>query len=381
MSEQLLKDLYYNLSSPASFSGINSLYQSAKKINPNIKKAEVRKFLLAQNIYLRHRRPRKPRSHAQRFSKFVTTGPRLNFSCDSAYFPYSTLPYVIVCRDAFSGKVYAKSQRGLKSLTTLKTIQKLIEEQAQGKFPATIYTDLGHEYALLHQLPSHHKLTHGRNQKSFIAEQTIAAIRNKVNKYSTFSGRKVDISSVLPSILHSINTTANSRTGLTPEQSELLQNAGIVFQRKYGKYMEEKQNAEQRNKFKLGDFVRVSIPDTANQFLKRSLPGFSVEVFQVKSVRDTLPHTYIVQDSIGRQVAGYFNESHLLSAEPNYENWRLIDKVIQSRSPLSTSGQSGGEEEEKEYLVTFKGYPSDYKVWLNQETFDLLIKPFPERVL
>ena len=381
MSEKLLNDLYYNLSRPASFSGINSLFQAARKINPNIKRSEVQKFLLAQNIYLRHRRPRKPRSHGERFSKFVTTGPRLNLSCDSAYFPHSKLPYAIVCRDAFSGKVYAKTQRGLKSTTTLKTLQKLIEEQAQGKYPATIYTDLGNEYALIHQLPSHHKVTHGRNQKSFIAEQTIAAIRSKINKYSTFLGRKVDISDVLPSILQSINTTANSRTGLTPEQSELLENAGTVFQRKYGKYLEEKQIAKQRNKFKLGDFVRVSIPDTANQFLKKSLPGFSVEVFQVKSVRDTLPHTYIVQDSVGRQVSGYFNESHLLSAEPNYENWRLIDKVIQTRH-RQTSGQSEGEvdKEEEEYLVTFKGYPSAHRVWLNQETFDKLIKPFPQRV-
>ena len=135
--------------------------------------------------------------------------------------------------------------------------------------------------------------------------------------------------------------------------------------------MREKAAAEHNNKFNAGDFVRVAIPDTANAFLKKSLPGFSAEVFQVKTVRDTLPHTYVVQDSIGRPVEGHFSESHLLKAEPDFKNWRQVDKVIKTK--LSSV------DNEPEYLVTFRGYPPAYRRWLSQKQFEFLKKPFPDR--
>ena len=43
-NNELLTNLYYSLSSPSSFAGIKSLYENAKKGNPNITLEEVKQW-------------------------------------------------------------------------------------------------------------------------------------------------------------------------------------------------------------------------------------------------------------------------------------------------------------------------------------------------
>lgn len=108
--DKLLTGLYYNLEEPASFSGIDSLYKAAKKLDPLINRKQVKDFLLKQHVYLRHRRIRKPRGSALSYGRFVTTGHGINWSCDTGVFRHSKIPYLLVCKDNFSGYTYAKSQ-------------------------------------------------------------------------------------------------------------------------------------------------------------------------------------------------------------------------------------------------------------------------------
>ena len=143
MSEQdaLLKRLYYNLRKAGSFAGLNSLYSSAKRLNPNIKKEYVARWLQNQNIYLRHKRDRKPRGRSNQYSKWLVTNKNLSFSCDTGYIPHSKLSYLLVCRDSFTNKLLAAPQRGLKAETTKRNFQKLITDQNDSIYPHTIYTD------------------------------------------------------------------------------------------------------------------------------------------------------------------------------------------------------------------------------------------------
>lgn len=138
--ERLLKKLYYNLQKPGSFTGINSLYQAAKRVNPAITKSTVKKFLDRQHVYLRHLRVRKPKSHSLTHTRYVTKAHGINWSCDTARFRNSKMPYVLVCKDNFSGQTYARVQRNLKSGTTLRNFNRMIAEQNDSKLPHTIYT-------------------------------------------------------------------------------------------------------------------------------------------------------------------------------------------------------------------------------------------------
>ena len=51
----LLKDVYYNPSSPACYTGLYSVYREAKKREPGIKLSDVRSFLQEQDTYTLHK--------------------------------------------------------------------------------------------------------------------------------------------------------------------------------------------------------------------------------------------------------------------------------------------------------------------------------------
>ena len=53
--ENVLKRLYYNLDSPASFSGKEKLFEAAKELNDNITRDDVQKWLRTQITYTLHR--------------------------------------------------------------------------------------------------------------------------------------------------------------------------------------------------------------------------------------------------------------------------------------------------------------------------------------
>ena len=368
--KKLLTHLYYELNEPGSFMGINVLYGVAKKYLPTIKRKEVENFLNNQHVYLRHRRPRKPKSTSYKFPKFVVSAPNINWACDSAVFKHSKLLYATVCRDSFTGKVFVASQKNLKAETTLKNLKNIVQKQNKGIYPDTIFTDRGTEYAQLHgNIPSRHKTTHGRNQKSFLAEETIKVLRAKLNRYRTWTGRKVDFAEALPNLLTSINSTPNSRTGITPNDAEKPKNSGLVFTRKYLPYLNQLKKVKKETKFLPGDFVRIAIPDK-NSFLKRSLPGYSQETFTIEQVRTGYPKTYTAIDSSGNKIEGHFHEIDLLRAEPDYKSWRIIDRTLAQR--LSKNGK-------KEYLVNFQGHNLNYKRWLSEKLYNRLKLKFPER--
>ena len=142
-----------------------------------------------------------------------------------------------------------------------------------------------------------------------MAEQSVKAIRAKLEQYYTHIDKKVDLTDVLPSILTSINTTPVVRTGFTPNEAARPENAGKIYQLKYGHFLKTLEKI--RNKFPVKTPVRVAIPDK-NVFLKKSKPGFSAEIFYVATVRNTMPTTYIIEDSDGDRLRGYFREDHLI---------------------------------------------------------------------
>ena len=215
-----------------------------------------------------------------------------------------------------------------------------------------------------------HQTTENPDQKSFLAEKSIATIRGKLNRYSTFVNRKVDLADALPRIIDSVNTTPSALTHLTPSESGQVGNAGLVYDRKYSKFFDQKRKSLNRPLFPISTFVRISIPEK-NSFLKKSKPGFSQETFIVSEIRDTYPPTYRLTDSDGRVVQGYFKSENLLKAEQNFENWRLIDRTLNKRR--LKNGQF-------EYLVNFVGHNRNYTRWLDEKQYLKLKSSFPERL-
>jgi hypothetical protein len=56
---KILSNIFYNLKSPASFAGINRVYEEAKKQIPNITREQVEEFLRHHSTYTLYRPGRK----------------------------------------------------------------------------------------------------------------------------------------------------------------------------------------------------------------------------------------------------------------------------------------------------------------------------------
>ena len=69
------------------------------------------------------------------------------------------------------------------------------------------------------------------------------------------------------------------------------------------------ENNKEGPKFKLGD--HVIIPKHKNIFAKDFVPNWSVEVFVIKKIKDTVPWTYLIGDLNREEIVGNFYEKEL----------------------------------------------------------------------
>lgn len=104
------------------------------------------------------------------------------------------------------------------------------------------------------------------------------------------------------------------------------------------------------SKFKIGDYVRIS--RYKHIFEKGYTPNFTTEIFKVKTIQNTNPVTYILEDYQGQSIKGGFYEKELLKA--HYINDYLIEKILQKKG-------------DKIY-VKWLGFSSDHNSWIKKNS-------------
>ena len=92
----------------------------------------------------------------------------------------------------------------------------------------------------------------------------------------------------------------------------------------YAEYNEDSNKKD--NKFKVGDYVRIS--KYKSIFAKGYIPNRSEEVFVVSKIKNAIPWTYIINGLNGKEILGSFSEEEL--QKTNQENFR-IEKVIKTK--------------------------------------------------
>ena len=113
----------------------------------------------------------------------------------------------------------------------------------------------------------------------------------------------------------------------------------------------EKEVNDKDPKFKVGDYVRISI--YKNIFAKGYMPNWSEEVFVVSKIKNTVPWTYVINNLNGEEIIGTFYEKEL--QKTNQKEFR-IEKVIKIKG-------------DKLY-VKWKGYDNSFNSWIDKK--DLL---------
>lgn len=341
-----MQTVYYDPKHIASFGG-------KKKMADIFKSSQVDEWLPTQLTYSLHK-PIRKRFPTRRYR---VAGLNDTWQMDMLeMIPYARINqgyrYILVCIDIFSRYVRAtpcKSKSGDEVSKAILTMLKDVQ-------PHHIQTDKGKEFYNIHVrervLEKYNiKLYTVNSQfKAAIVERFNRTLREKLNRYFTYTGKKVWYE-ILPQIINTYNHTRHrgifnfKPVDITPT------NESQLWSMKHN----EQYKSKNEKPLNLLDYVRISLISMARlQFNRNFDQNWSDEVFRIIGI-DTRarPTMYILEDENKVVVDGKFYKAELQNIHKKPEVYR-IEKILQAK----------GKGVYKQYLVKWHGYPKEYNSWI-----------------
>lgn len=140
--KNLLDSIYLDLKNPASFGGVERLYQSVKVLDNNIKKNTVEEYLRSNDAYTRHK------DIKLKFKRQTTLAPEPDAQWQSDLVVLNNLAefndgyvYILTCIDVFSRFAWAvplKTKTGREIIAAFQSIF-----NSSGRKPQKLQTDKG----------------------------------------------------------------------------------------------------------------------------------------------------------------------------------------------------------------------------------------------
>ena len=128
--------------------------------------------------------------------------------------------------------------------------------------------------------------------KPVVAERFIKTLKNKWYKHMTATGKHVYYD-VLDDAVNKYSNTKQSTIKMKPKD---IKNDNKRV------YIDE--HNEKDSRFKVGDRARIS--KFKNIFAKGYTPNWSIEIFIVNKINDTVPYTYNIKDLNDEEIIGSF---------------------------------------------------------------------------
>lgn len=233
--------------------------------------------------------------------------------------------YILIVINTFSKFVWAFPIKRKSGKEVTEAISKIFTRRQN--VPKNLQTDLGKEFynREFQDLMKKYKINHYStfsNVKASIVERVNRTLKNMMWKEFSFQGNYKWLS-LLPEIVHKYNTTKHHTTAMKPidinnkNEKEVLKNV----------YSHIKVVDPKINKFKVGDFVRISKYREA--FEKGYTPNWSNEIFKVIKIKSTNPTTYYITDSRNQEIKGGFYEYELQKVK--YPDIYLVEKVLRRK--------------------------------------------------
>lgn len=359
-----MTDVYYNLNSPACFSGEAAVYREAAKRDANISRQEVRDFLEKQRTYTLY----KPVVRKFKRLKTIPTGLNSDWQVDLAMMnrlhEYNDgYLYFITCIDVLSRRIYVQPIKNKNPQTVIAGMREIFERA--GTHPLKLCTDSGGEFTsaafrkfLEERDIIHFKAVTHETLHATMAERANRTIKDRLYKY--FSERNtVRWVTVLPRIVDAINRSVCRTTGMRPIDVT-YQNAGELMDRLYGHHYDDVPRRQQRKpKFKVGDNVRLLKLKTPFQ---RGLANYTDQIFKVDEVvENRTPCVYKIVDYFDRPVKGYFYERELVRCPDFRSTTSRVEKVIRWRNKRNGEG--------REALVQWRGHGPEFNSWVDEDAF------------
>jgi hypothetical protein len=351
LKEKILKDIYYNLNSPASYAGINKILVEAKKKNKNISIKDVTDFLSKERTYTLF----KPRRIRFKRLRTIPTGLNTDWQCDLCIFDSikkenDNNAYLLVCIDVLSRKIYVAPARTKKSEDMIKSFDIIFDKSKI--FPNKLYSDAGVEFQakkMLNYFNEKNIIKHVMytpNLHAGVVERANRTIKGRLYKYFSEKNTTRWIE-IIDKIVNGINNSINRTIGMKPN-SVNYENAHELLERVYKSNRDENANP----KFKIGDIVRISKEKT--KFEKGYLPNFTDELFKIIKVSLTDPPSYRIADLEDNKIESVFYEQELVLTTKD-TTYRIAE-VIKTRKRKGI----------KELFVRWVGYSEKHNSWIKE---------------
>jgi hypothetical protein len=274
--------------------------------------------------------------------------------------PYSKInkgyKYILNIIDVFSRYVRAAPLRQKSAVEVSAALEKIFQQTK----PRHLQTDQGKEFynASVQRLLERYKINHYSvysKQKCAHVERFNRTLRSKLNRYFTFTGKKV-WHSALGELISTYNKSPHRGINKIAPQNVTAENEMALWQ---------SQNTTKQapapptpSTIKVHDYCRISRDRGA--FLKNFDQNWSEEIFQIIAIdSSTSPVMYYLHDLKGEQIKGKFYKQELQVVAAPSDVYR-IEKVLQTR----------GRGKHKQHLVKWYGYKE--KSWIPANA---IIKP------
>ena len=360
---EILRQIYENVKSPHSFSGVQNLLETARNHDPGITKKDVKSFLEEQDSYTLHKITRK------RFTrrKVLAPKPGVIASCDLAETP-ALAPhndghkYILVFIDVFSRFAQAVPLKNKDGKSTALALQTILES---GYFDnlSRLNSDEGKEFYNRHvqQLLKSRGIklysVYSREIKASLAERLIRTLKSKLYRYMTHNNTKRYVD-VLPDVIESYNNSIHSSLGnkQTPLQVHKLTDLKAINRQFFHMYKNPSSNSNKvSSDLTIGQYVRIADEHRNSIYRRGYKVQNTIEIFKVRHVDISQnPTVYFLEDLNGDPITGVFYREELTPTQlPEYFQLDILkSKTVGGR---------------KKYFVRWIGYPENFNSWVDQD--------------
>lgn len=262
--------------------------------------------------------------------------------------------YYLAVIDTFSKMGYAEPLKTKSMGEVASAFDKILKHSKVR--PKNLQTDQGLEFfnKQFRELCQKHKINHYNtwtDKKAAIVERWNRTIKERIFRKFTELNSYYWLD-LLPEIVDDYNNRKHSSIGLKPVEVN-KNNESLVRER-----LATSKTSLMLPKFKVGEWVRIS--RYKNIFEKGYVGRWTEEIFQVETIKNTVPIVYVLKDSNGEIIKGTFYEQEMQKTKiPDYFR---IDKVLGSKV-----------ENGREFLkVEKKGYDKKRYYWVLADNVDKL---------
>lgn len=255
--------------------------------------------------------------------------------------------YILAIIDTFSKYAWTVPLKQKNKQQVSKAFESLL---LKGRVPSNLQTDLGKEFynEKFKNIVTKYKINHYSTystKKASIVERLIRTLKNKLYKEFSLNGNYKWMKGALAKIVNEYNNTTHRTTGQPPTTVNHTNKTNIL--QRYIRMAKCKKSTKCK-KFKVGDFVRIS--KYKGCFDKGYYPNWSTEIFKIKTIQETNPLTYLLEDARSRPILGAFYAQEL--QKTIHPDLYLVEKVLKRKG--------------SQVYVKWLGLPTSENSWIDK---------------